>query len=126
MLRLLTFALFVTTAVAEARSYKYDCYSYYWNGSRTEKGTMSLSVNARLAHGRILNLDWAQDLGGRIEPDYRSEGDIPFVKYDTLIIEKSLQTGGRRLRDGHWGGFARVEGQNLGSFYQYKFICKLQ
>ena len=125
MKRFIVLAMLVSTS-AFARSYEYDCYSYYWNGYEGEKGTMSLSVNARTAAADINEESW-DDLGGKIDSSYRSRGNVPYVKYgNELIVEKSLLTGGRRLRDGNWGGFARVEGEAEGGFFQYKFICKLK
>ncbi len=110
---------------AEARSYTYECKSIYWNGYN-ESGTMSLSVNARKATADIHEESWDEGLGGNLNPNYRSRSERPYVKFGgDLIVEKSLLTGGRRMRDGNWGGVARVEGQAEGGFYQYKFLCIL-
>lgn len=126
MKRLIVLALLVSSS-AFARSYDYDCFSFYWNGYEGESGTMSLSVNARSATADIHEESWDENLGGKLDSSYRSRGDTPFVKFGgELIVEKSLLTGGRRLRDGNWGGIGRVEGQAEGGFYQYKFICKLK
>jgi hypothetical protein len=111
---------------AHARPYDYECFSFYWNGYEGEKGTMDLTVNARKATADIHEVTWDEDLGGNLDTSYQSRGDIPYVRFGEIIAEKSLLTGGRRLRDGNWGGFARVEGQAEGGFYQYKFICKLK
>lgn len=119
-------ALLMSTA-AQASSYEYDCFSFYWNGSESEKGTMDLSVNARKASADIHYETWDNNLGGLLNQSYRSRSERTFVKFgNELIVEKSLLTGGRRLRDGNWGGIARLEGQAEGGFYQYKFICKLK
>lgn len=125
MKSLLVLALLMS-ASAFGRAYDYDCYSFYWNGSDSGKGTMELSVNARKATADIHSESW-DNLGGLIDSSYRSRGERTFVKYGSeLIVEKSLLTGGRRLRDGSWGGIARVEGEAEGGFFQYKFYCKLR
>lgn len=111
---------------AEASSFGYECQSFYWNGLEGS-GTMDLAVNARRATADIREEMWDTNLGGKINANYRSRGKRPFVKYgNQLIVEKSLLTGGRRMRDGNWGGIARVEGQAEGGFYQYKFTCRLK
>jgi len=121
MKRLLVLALFVSFG-AQARPYGYECYSY-----EGDTRIMDLTVNPRKATAMIREDAWNITLGGNLVQNYRSRGDIPFVKYGKeLIVEKSLLTGGRRLRDGNWGGLARVEGKDGGEFFQYKFICKLK
>ncbi len=126
MKRFIVLAFIVSTS-AFARSYDYDCYSYYYNGDTSSSGTMTLSVNPRTAKADIVEEEWDNNLGGKLNTNYQSRGNIPFVKFgNELIVEKSLLTGGRRLKDGNWGGFARVEGQAEGGFFQYKFICKLK
>lgn len=123
---LLVLTLFVSFG-AQARSYDYECFSFYWNGYDGMSGIMDLSVNAKKATADIREVSWDDgDLGGNLDPSYRSRGEIPYLRFGGLILEKSLTTGGRRLRDGRWGGFARVEGEAEGGFYQYKFICKLK
>lgn len=115
------------SSIAQARAYHYDCFSYFWNGSETQKGVMELSVNARKAWATIRTDVWEQGLTGELNTQYRSYGDIPFVKFgNELVVEKSLVSGGRRLRDGNWGGLVLVEGDAEGSPYKYKFICKLK
>lgn len=60
---------------------------------------------------------------------YRSRGPIKYLKYgkysNAVIVEESLVTGGRLLDDGRKGGFARIEGEAEGGFFQYKFICNV-
>lgn len=112
-----------TSAFAE--TYKYNCFSFYWNGHQNEKGTMSLVVNGDTAKASIPGEEWAKSLGGKININYRSKGEIKFLNYGYgLILEEPLVTGGKRLRDQTLGGIARVEGRAEGGFYQYKFICK--
>lgn len=126
MKRFIVLALLVSFG-AEARSFKYDCQSFYWNGYQGESGTMELAVNARKATADIREESWDENLGGNINLNYQSRGDKPFVKFgNNLIVEKSLLTGGRRMRDGNWGGIARVEGKAEGGFFQYKFNCTLK
>lgn len=126
MKRLLVLALFVSFG-AHARSYDYECSSFYWNGEEGTQGFMDLSVNPRKAKADIRDESWDNSLGGSLNESYRSRGDRPYVKFgNELIVEKSLLTGGRRMRDGSWGGIARVEGQAEGGFYQYKFTCALK
>jgi|GEM_PF-4427232 len=109
-----------------AESLEYKCFSYYWNGHDGDKGTMNLTVNAQEAHGDILEESWDEEIGGKLNPAYKSRGAVKYVKFGyNLILEKVLLSGGKELRDGEMGGFARVEGQAEGGFYQYKFICKL-
>jgi hypothetical protein len=111
---------------AEARSFNYECHSFYWNGYE-DSGTMELSVNARKATADIREESWDENLGGKFNPNYRSRSERPYVKFgDDLIVEKSLLSGGRRLKDGNWGGIARVEGEAEGGFFQYKFLCTLK
>lgn len=125
MKRFIVLALFISFG-AQARSFNYECKSFFWNG-HNDSGTMELSVNARKASADIREESWDESLGGNINPNYRSRGETPYVKFgDSLIVEKALLTGGKRLRDGSWGGVARVEGQAEGGFYQYKFICTLK
>ena len=126
MKRLLVLALFLSFGV-QARSYHYECNSFFWNGEEGIEGVMDLSVNARKATANIREESWDRVLGGNIVENYRSRSERPFVKFgNELIIEKALLTGGRRMRDGHWGGIARVEGSENGSFYQFKFNCTLK
>lgn len=126
MKRLLVLALLITSA-ANASSYDYECFSYAWNNNGHETDSMELTVNARKATAEIGDVSWDENLGGAIVQDYRSRGAIPFVKYGKgLIVEKSLITGGRRLRDGSWGGFVNAEFSNEYGFNQFKYICKLR
>lgn len=120
-----TFFVLVASSSAEAASYNYKCFSYYWNGYEGEKGTMKLSLNSKSARADILEESWDDDLGGSIDTKYRSRGSVKYVKFGAnLIVEEALLEGGKELRDGSLGGFARVEGQAEGGFFQYKFICK--
>jgi hypothetical protein len=125
MKRLMVLAVLVSFG-AQARSFDYGCYSFFANGSNDQQ-TMDLSVNARKATADIHEASWDNNLGGNLDSSYHSRGNVPFVKFgNELIVEKALLTGGKRLRDGSWGGVARVEGQAEGGFFQYKFICKLK
>lgn len=118
-------ALLVATTslplTALAANFKYKCFSY--DG---EKQIMVLALNAQKATADILGESWDEDnLGGRINPNYRPRGPASYVKYGyNLVVEKVLLTGGKQLRDGSIGGFARVEGEAEGGFYQYKFVCR--
>lgn len=108
-----------------ANTYEYKCFSYYWNGYKGAKGTMSLTVGGDTASADIAEESWDKNLGGNFNPNYKSKGSIKFVKFGSeLILEESLVNGGKTLRDGTLGGIARVEGQAEGGFFQYKFICK--
>lgn len=119
MKHLLVLALFVSFG-AYARSYDYECQS-------NNDQVMDLSVNPRKATADIREESWDRNLGGNINESYRPRGDRPYVKFgNELIVEKSLLTGGRRMRDGNWGGIARVEGQAEGGFFQFKFNCTLK
>ncbi len=123
---MLVLALLVSFG-AQASSFKYDCFSYYWNDQEDESHKMELVVYKKSAKGTFHAQNLSLQVGGALNENYRSRGDITYVKYGTeLVTEKSLMTGGRRLRDGNWGGFVRVEGRAEGEFYQYKFICKLK
>lgn len=127
LLGLLTaFSLLLGTVSSYADTkYEYKCFSYYWNGDDHEKGTMLLEVTSKKATADILEVQWDENLGGDRDPDYNSRGAVKFVKFGyNLIVEKALLSGGKELRDGSLGGFARVEGEAEGGFYQYKFICK--
>ncbi len=85
---------------------------------------MNLTISGTKASADILEESW-DHLDGPLNPKYKSKGSIPFIKFgDSLIVESTLANGGRELRDGQFGGIARVEGQAEGGFYQYKFICK--
>ena len=106
-------------------AHDYKCFSYYWNGYENEKGTMLLSVDQNFADADIVEESWDKKIGGALNPKYKSEGKIKFIKYGhDLILEDVLINGGKILNDGSLGGIARVEGQGEGGFYQYKFICK--
>ncbi len=119
--------MFEASAFAAANEYEYSCFSFYWNGDSSQHGTMSLTLTPKKASADIVEEQWDDEegLGGNIDPNYRSRGNLEVVRYGTnLIVEKSMLTGGRSLRDGSLGGIVRVEGQAEGGFYQYKFICK--
>lgn len=109
---------------AAAANFNYNCFSYYWNGSDNDKGTMLLTLNSESATANILEESW-DDLGGLLNQKYKSRGAIKYVKFgNELIVEEALLSGGKVLRDGSLGGFVRVEGEAEGGFFQYKFICK--
>lgn len=110
---------------AFAKTHTYKCYSYYWNGDEQSHGTMTLEVNNKTAKADIAEESWDDNLGGNLNSTYRSRGAIKYVKFGSeLIVQESLLTGGTKLDDQSYGGFARVEGEAEGGFYQYKFICK--
>lgn len=113
------------SAPAMAKTYKYRCYSYDWNGDSTERGEMSLTVSKTKATADIKSVSWDQGLGGPLDRSYKSRGPVRYLKFgDELILEEVLVDGGKTLREGDLGGFARVEGEAEGGFYQYKFICR--
>ena len=117
-------ALLIGTS-AFANSYEYKCYSFYWNGYDHEKGTMSLTVDGNTATADINEEYWDENLGGKLNPKYKSKGPLKFLKFGSeLLLEEALIDGGKTLRDGSLGGIARVEGQAEGGFFQYKLICK--
>lgn len=118
-------ALISLNIFAHETTYNYKCFSYYWNGDDQQKGTMNLSVSEQSASANIVEELWDENLGGALNPNYRSRGSIEYAKFgQELIVEKVLIKGGKKLRDGSMGGFARVEGVAEGGFYQYKFVCK--
>jgi hypothetical protein len=122
---LVLFNLFKMTAFSD--NFRYDCFSYYWNGYEGESSRkMSLTVtNKTQATADILEETWDKNLGGNLDVNYRSRGKIKYLKFGyELLLEDALLVGGKKLRDGTLGGFARVEGTAEGGFYQYKFICK--
>jgi hypothetical protein len=120
--------LLTLSAQANTQSYKYTCYSYFWNGYADEKGTLDLTVDDEVTAQANLNNedgDLIEQVGGSRNRNYRSRGAIKYAKFEGgLVIEESLLSGGRTLKDGSMGGFARVEGEAEGGFYQYKFVCK--
>jgi hypothetical protein len=108
-----------------AETFNYKCFSYYWNGRDDEKGTLLLKVNSKNAEADIVEESWDESIGGERNLNYKSRGAIRWAKFGyNLILEEVLLEGGKELKDGQWGGLARVEGQAEGGFYQYKFICK--
>lgn len=122
---LLAVATLLLSTSAFAQRYEYKCFSYYWNGYDGLKGTMSLIVDGNTASADIDEEAWDQNLGGLLNPRYKSKGSIKFLKFGSqLILEEALVSGGKTLKDGKLGGIARVEGEAEGGFYQYKFICK--
>lgn len=121
---LMVIATLLIGTTAFANTYEYKCYSFYWNGDN-EKGTMSLIVDSDSAKADIDSESWDENLGGKLNPKYKSKGSLKFFKFgDNLLLEGALVNGGKTLRDGSLGGIARVEGEAEGGFYQYKFICK--
>ncbi len=106
-------------------SYEYKCFGYYWNGDEHESGTMTLLVDEDHATGDVHAKNWNERFGGNRDENYKSRGSIKYLKFGhELILEEVLIGGGKILRDGTLGGFARAEGEAEGGFYQYKFICK--
>lgn len=123
---LIVFATLLIGTSAFANTYEYKCYSFYWNGENQE-GTMSLVVDGDTAKADIDEESWDKDLGGKLNPKYKSRGSLKFLKFGyELLLESALVKGGKTLRDGSLGGIARVEGEAEGGFFQYKFICKRQ
>lgn len=120
----LLFQLSVSSAFATNMDYR--CFSYFWNGDEREKGTLELSIAQSSAQANIVEEMWDDGiLGGKIDQKYRSRGPVKYVRFGRyLIVEESMLTGGKRLRDGSMGGFVRVEGEAEGGFYQYKFVCR--
>ncbi len=107
--------------------YKYDCISYLVNGSKNSTAKMILNVEQDYASADILNELWDNNfIGGQLNNSYRSKSKNMNLKYGrNLIIEDSLVSGGRQLENGDFGGFAKIEGEVEGGFFQYKFICKM-
>ena len=124
MMLILATILFSTFAFA--RNYSYECTSYYWNGYEIDApATMVLEVNGDRAFANIMDVSWDDNLGGKLDAQYISYGVIKLIKFgETLLVEGSLLSGGKKLKDGGLGGIARVEGLWNGHLYQYKFICK--
>ena len=118
--------IFSLPLAAGATEFNYSCYCYHWNGYYYEKGTMDLTLNSNFAKANIIEVSWDDDsLGGSIDTKYRSRGSVKYVKFGkNLIVEESMLTGGKKLKDGNMGGFVRVEGRAEGGFYQYKFVCR--
>jgi hypothetical protein len=122
--------MFAASGFSAPEEYEYSCFSFYWNGDSNGRGTMSLTLTPKKASADIVEEQWDDEmgLGGDIDTKYRSRGNLEFVKYgDSLIVKKSMLTGGRSLRGGSSGasgGIVRVEGEAEGGFFQYKFICK--
>lgn len=113
--------IIVLSFSAQASTYKYKCFSY----GDSEKVTMDLSIDSQTATADILEMLWDQDIGGPLDENYKPRGNVKYLRYGhSLIVAPELVTGGKELRDGDLGGFARVEGEAEGGYYQYKFICK--
>lgn len=118
------FALIVSSsAYAHFETFHYTCFSY----DNDESYVMTLAADLAEAKASIEGQQWAEDLGGVRDQNYRSRGSIPYAKFGReLILERVLLDGGKPLNDGQMGGFARVEGEAEGGFYQYKFVCKIR
>lgn len=115
--------LTLASAGAFAQTQSYTCYSYESNNGN-EKFEMSLTIDGDQATADILGEMW-DSIGGARSPKYKSKSAIKFVKFGyDLVVEEALLSGGRELKDGSFGGFARTEGEVEGGFYQIKFICK--
>jgi len=84
---------------------------------------MSLSVSPTKAKADIHEQSW-EDIDSPRDLDYRSRGQMAYARFGELIVEETMLTGGKVMRDGGMGGFARVEGEAEGGFFQYKFVCK--
>lgn len=127
MKKLIVISCLFFSTLAQAETYNYKCFSYYWNGDTHEKGTLDLTVNLKKANATLIGENGQIDdkAGGSRNIKYKSKGSIKYAKFGySLIVEEALLTGGRILKDGSFGGFARFEGEAEGGFFQYKFVCK--